>query len=63
MPFHTSVLSPVVGADVPVDETDLPKAVFEISHRFAADQADFIKRWQTLSPKPVLENGSIIGTV
>lgn len=51
------------GADVPVDETDLPEAVFEISHRFAADQADFIKRWQTLSPKPVLENGSIIGTV
>ena len=49
------------GVEVPMDATGLPEPVFEISHRFAADQADFVSNWMELDPKPALRDGLVIG--
>ena len=49
------------GVEVQMDETGLPDLSFEISHRFAADQADFVSRWLELDPKPVLQDGLVLG--
>lgn len=49
------------GVVLDCDETGLPKQVFEISHRFAADEADFVSRWAVIEPKPVIRDGLIIG--
>ncbi len=48
------------GVELPTDETGLPAIQFEISHRFAADQADFVERWQALAPKPEVHDGLVI---
>ncbi|MDQ8193318.1 UDPGP type 1 family protein [Coraliomargarita sp. SDUM461004] len=48
------------GVSVDTDETGLPAITFEISHRFAADEADFIAQWASLDPKPVIEDGVVI---
>jgi len=48
------------GESLEVDETGLPSVTFEISHRFAADQADFVAQWTALSDKPIIRDGMII---
>lgn len=50
-----------VGVKLETDETGLPQFEFEISHRFAADEADFIVRWGELPRKPEIGPGVIIG--
>ena len=42
------------------DETGLPTATFEISHTFAADEADFVAQWNALESKPEIAEGLII---
>ena len=48
------------GESVEIDATGLPAVTFEISPRFAADQADFIAQWAALSDKPTIVDGLII---
>ena len=48
------------GETVETDETGLPAINFEISHRFAADEADFVAQWGALEPKPQLVDGLVI---
>ncbi|MFW6218410.1 MAG: UTP--glucose-1-phosphate uridylyltransferase [Verrucomicrobiota bacterium] len=48
------------GEEIQTDDSGLPEVAFEISHRFAADEADFVARWPGLRPKPKIEDGSII---
>jgi UDP-N-acetylglucosamine/UDP-N-acetylgalactosamine diphosphorylase len=48
------------GQDLETDATGLPKVTFEISPRFAADEADFVAQWATLDPKPEIKDGVII---
>lgn len=48
------------GVALPTDATGLPDLCFEISHRFAADQADFVAQWQALSEKPEINDGLVI---
>ena len=48
------------GEDIETDAIGLPKITFEIAPSFAVDEADFISRWSTLSPKPSIIEGSII---
>jgi UDP-N-acetylglucosamine/UDP-N-acetylgalactosamine diphosphorylase len=48
------------GQEIETDATGLPTITFEISHRFAADEADFVAQWATLDPKPVIKDGIII---
>jgi UDP-N-acetylglucosamine/UDP-N-acetylgalactosamine diphosphorylase len=48
------------GERVETDETGLPLINFEISPRFAADEADFMARWAVLEPKPKLTDGVVI---
>jgi len=49
------------GASIATDETGLPAVRFEISHRFAADEADFVEQWKRLEKKPEIKEGTIIG--
>lgn len=49
-----------VGETVKTDENGLPTITFEISHRFAADEADFIAQWAALDPKPTIEDGVVV---
>ncbi len=49
------------GVEVQMDETGLPHLNFEISYRFAADQADFVSRWLELDTKPELQDGLVLG--
>ncbi|MGJ8654112.1 MAG: UTP--glucose-1-phosphate uridylyltransferase [Opitutaceae bacterium] len=48
------------GESIDTDETGLPSITFEISHRFAADQADFVAQWAALSEKPAIVEGVVI---
>lgn len=50
------------AADVEIetDESGLPKITFEISHRFAADEKDFVEQWQALDSKPEIKEGTVI---
>jgi UDP-N-acetylglucosamine/UDP-N-acetylgalactosamine diphosphorylase len=48
------------GVAIRTDETGLPEFTFEISHRFAADQADFVARWNALETKPEIAEGVVI---
>lgn len=48
------------GESIETDDTGLPSVTFEISHRFAADQADFIAQWTALGSKPAIEDGVVI---
>jgi UDP-N-acetylglucosamine/UDP-N-acetylgalactosamine diphosphorylase len=48
------------GETIETDETGLPGITFEISHRFAADQADFVAQWSALAEKPAIVDGLII---
>lgn len=49
------------GETIETDSTGLPGIKLEISHRFAADEADFVARWTALDPKPQIADGLIIG--
>lgn len=48
------------GESIDADETGLPSITFEISHLFAADQADFVAQWGSLSEKPAIVEGVVI---
>jgi UDP-N-acetylglucosamine/UDP-N-acetylgalactosamine diphosphorylase len=49
------------GETIDTDATGLPSITFEISHRFAADEADFVAQWSALESKPTIQEGTIIG--
>ncbi|WPJ94483.1 UDPGP type 1 family protein [Coraliomargarita algicola] len=48
------------GEAIETDETGLPAITFEISPRFAADEADFVAQWAALEAKPELKDGVVI---
>lgn len=48
------------GGRIDTDGTGLPGIQFEISPRFAVDEADFVERWKALESKPVVEDGVVI---
>lgn len=48
------------GEAIETDATGLPYVPFEISHLFAADEADFIAQWARLVEKPMITEGLII---
>lgn len=48
------------GESITTDDTGLPSITFEISHTFAADEADFIAQWAVLEVKPEVKDGTII---
>lgn len=48
------------GETIETDETGLPAVCFEISHTFAADEADFVAQWSSLDTKPAIAEGLII---
>ncbi|MEO0510591.1 MAG: UDPGP type 1 family protein [Verrucomicrobiota bacterium] len=48
------------GVELETDDSGLPSITFEISHRFAADQRDFVEQWNALAIKPEIVEGSII---
>lgn len=47
------------GVKIETDESGLPKIAFEISHRFAADEKDFVEQWQALDSKPEIKEGIV----
>lgn len=49
------------GVAIETDATGLPPFRLEISHRFAAAEADFIGQWAQLDPKPEVKAGVVIG--
>jgi len=48
------------GVEIATDATGLPGITFEISHRFAADEADFVSQWAQLENKPEIKDGTVI---
>ncbi|MEN8724391.1 MAG: UTP--glucose-1-phosphate uridylyltransferase [Lentimonas sp.] len=48
------------GETIETDDTGLPMITFEISHLFAADEADFVAQWSALADKPQVADGTII---
>lgn len=48
------------GVDIETDESGLPSMNFEICHRFASDEKDFVERWHALAEKPEIKEGAII---
>ncbi|MEM1224036.1 MAG: UDPGP type 1 family protein, partial [Verrucomicrobiota bacterium] len=48
------------GEEIATDATGLPEITFEISHLFAADEADFVAQWSALETKPSIAEGVII---
>lgn len=48
------------GEALETDSTGLPTIQFEISPRFAADEADFVAQWASLDPKPAIADGTVI---
>lgn len=48
------------GVDLEMDDSGLPSTTFEISHRFAADEKDFVEQWSALETKPEIVEGIII---
>ncbi|MGZ0708137.1 UTP--glucose-1-phosphate uridylyltransferase [Coraliomargarita sp. W4R53] len=48
------------GESIETDETGLPAVTFEISPRFAADEADFVTQWAALDSKPAINDGVVI---
>lgn len=49
------------GEDIGTDDSGLPGITFEISPRFAADEADFVAQWSALDPKPEIKDGLVVG--
>lgn len=48
------------GESIETDDTGLPSITFEISHRFACDESDFISQWTRLETKPEVVDGVVI---
>lgn len=48
------------GEEIETDETGLPAVTFEISPRFAVDEADFVAQWAKLADKPAIRIGLTI---
>lgn len=48
------------GESIATDESGLPAVTFEISPRFAADEADFVAQWGALDPKPEIAEGTVV---
>jgi UDP-N-acetylglucosamine/UDP-N-acetylgalactosamine diphosphorylase len=48
------------GVELPVDATGLPPFAIEISPLFAENERDFLLKWNSLKPKPVICSGSYI---
>ena len=48
------------GESIETDSSGLPAINFEISPRFAADEADFVAQWATLDPKTEIKDGAVI---
>jgi len=48
------------GVEIETDESGLPPITFEISHRFAADEKDFVEQWNALDSKPEIADGLVI---
>ncbi len=48
------------GETLETDASGLPAIRFEISHTFAADEADFVAQWSALGTKPAIAEGLII---
>jgi len=50
----------IAGESIETDESGLPAITFEISPRFAADEADFLAQWAALDPKPEIKDGAVV---
>jgi UDP-N-acetylglucosamine/UDP-N-acetylgalactosamine diphosphorylase len=48
------------GVELETDDSGLPTMTFEISHRFAADEKDFVEQWKALETKPEIKEGTVI---
>ncbi len=48
------------GIDIACDDTGLPDFEFEISPLFADSERAFLERWNALSEKPAIEQGTIL---
>lgn len=48
------------GEAIETDDSGLPSVAFEISPRFAADEADFVAQWAALEIKPEIKNGVVV---
>lgn len=48
------------GVEIETDDSGLPGLTFEISHRFAADEKDFVAQWNELKEKPKIKEGLVI---
>jgi UDP-N-acetylglucosamine/UDP-N-acetylgalactosamine diphosphorylase len=48
------------GESIDTDASGLPSITFEISPRFAADEADFVAQWAALDPKPEIKDGAVV---
>lgn len=48
------------GERVETGESGLPEITFEISPRFAVDEADFVAQWAALDAKPEIAEGTVI---
>ena len=48
------------GESIETDGSGLPAIKFEISPRFAVDEADFVAQWATLTHKTKIKDGSVI---
>ena len=48
------------GKSIETDDSGLPAIKFEISPRFAVDEADFLAQWATLAPKTEIKDGTVI---
>lgn len=48
------------GEAIATDESGLPEITFEISPRFAADEADFVAQWAALESKPAIQDGVVV---
>jgi UDP-N-acetylglucosamine/UDP-N-acetylgalactosamine diphosphorylase len=49
------------GEKIATDESGLPTINFEISHRFAADEDDFVRQWAALDSRPEIKDGLVVG--
>ena len=48
------------GKSIETDDSGLPAIKFEISPRFAVDEADFVAQWAKLAPKTEIKDGTVI---
>ncbi|MDR1413375.1 MAG: UTP--glucose-1-phosphate uridylyltransferase [Puniceicoccales bacterium] len=48
------------GVDIPIDSNGLPPFDIEISPMFADNKHNFLRKWETLKPKPAISPGQYI---